>query len=677
VTEPEDVPKAQRGGTQLYGQRPPTATGHDKTLLAPGGAPLPEPRPAATAPSLPSQTATMFGEGLAPQATLPAASGTLVVRYADGIFMTSAREQLPTLPPGEVTAIELPYASSEVMLRIGPYDVLSELGRGGMGVVYKAYSLRLCRYCALKVMIPGPQVNPVQLVRFQNEAMLAARLQHPNIVSISDAGEDNGQFYFVMAYVEGKNLGDLLGDKSLETKGIARLIAKCARALQYAHEHGVVHRDIKPDNIIIDAKGEPHITDFGIAANVRTERRLTNEGAMMGTPAYMSPEQINGELAHIGPASDIYSLGATLFHVLTGREVFRGNAVLELLSATLREDPVAPSVAARSASKRKISLDLDTICLKALEKKVSRRYATALAFAEDLEAFVEDRPVVARPISAVERFQKLVRRNRGFFALCSIVFSTLLVVGLAFGAVTIFNIQRTSETIREQDELAGREQAATLERAIRVNMLQGRADVVRELVSKLREDPAIASIDVVRIDRTFAYTDLSTRKTVERRLNDPRVIEWIERDKPDFVDKIAEVRRLGFVNIDRNRKRPIVELFDYDRTRWAELVDAGQPRTERTVLGGEPYLTVFKPIENSEDCQVCHGKPGEGTYGKNEVRAVLVVRRSQKAVEARIQENQRMTMLVGLATAASILLLLWVFATAFGLRFRRSRFADA
>lgn len=650
-----------------------TSVAPDGTVIAPDGtfvAPSARQGDTLDRGAPPSALPTMAADA---DASSPRNQGTLYLQYADDVLITSTRVAIRPDDLGDAAPVRLPYASRDVLKRVGSYDVLAELGRGAMGVVYKAFSLRLCRFCALKVMIAGPHATPAQLVRFQNEAMLAARLGHPNIVSIWDAGEDDGQFYFVMAFIEGRPLGAFISDPNLTTKAIAQMFAKCARALHYAHEHGIVHRDIKPDNVIVDARGEPHITDFGIAANVRTDRRLTNEGAMMGTPAYMSPEQINGELAHIGPTSDVYSLGATLYHVLTGREVFRGDTILSLLAATLREEPVPPRIAAAKHSKRVIPLDLDTICLKALEKQSHRRYPTALALAEDLEAYVEDRPVSARPISRVERLQKLLRRNRAFFALGTIVASTLLVLGLAFGVVTVFNIQRTSATIRAQDEQAGMEQAATLERAIRVNMLQGRADVVRTLVNKLREDPAIASIDVVRTDRTLAYTDLSTRRQVERRLADPEVLARIEREKPEFLDEIAEVKRLAFANIDRQRQ-PVVGLFEYDRGAWAELVDAAKPKTERTEIDGEPFLTVFKPIENNEDCQVCHGAPGEGSYGKNQVRAVLVVRRSLAAIERRIEENRRMTLAVGGATAAAILLLLWFSALAFGLRFRRPRY---
>lgn len=664
-------PQAKQGGTQLYGQRPSELELAGQTLVAR----KPSDEATMMAPRWSAETGA-FEAPVGPSdvgESLSRRAGTLYLQYADDVLITSTRLQITADDLGTASAVRLPYASKDVRLRIGPYDVLSELGRGGMGVVYKAFSLKLCRFCALKVMIAGEHVTEAQLHRFQNEAMLAARLAHPNIVPIADAGEQGGQFYFVMAYVEGVSLGALIPDVRVDAKQIATIIAKCARALHYAHQHGVVHRDIKPDNILIDAHGEPHITDFGIAANVRTDRRVTNEGAMMGTPAYMSPEQINGELMHIGPASDVYSLGATLYHVLTGREVFVGPSILGILSAALREEPTPPRWVAPKFSRRAIPLDLDTICLKALEKQSSRRYPTALALAEDLQAFVEDRPVSARPISAIERLRKAIRRNRAFFALTTIVVSTLFVIGLAFGVVTVFNIERTSDTIRAQDELAGLEQAATLERAIRVNMLQGRADVVRELVSKLRLDPAIASIDVVRTDRTFAYTDLSTRRTVERRLSDPLVMARIEKSKPQFLDKIEEVKRVAFANIDEQRS-PSLELFNYERDAWASLVDRGQTKTERTQIDGDPYFTVLKPIENSEDCQVCHGAPGEGTYGKNEVRAILVVRRSLKAVEDRIEDNRRVTLMVGGITALSILLLLWLSALLFGLRFRRTRY---
>jgi len=604
--------------------------------------------------------------------------GSAVRAYADGVFTTVTRDTVSKELLAKAQAVTLPYSSQDVIRRIGSYDILAELGRGGMGVVYKAYSLRLCRPCALKLMIAGEYASEVQLVRFQNEAMLAARLRHPNIVQVFDAGEvddKGGEFYFVMEFVEGRPLDDLAGDASYSTRDLARVIAKTARALEYAHGHGIVHRDIKPDNILVSADGEPHITDFGIAANVKTEKRITNEGALMGTPAYMSPEQINGEIARIGPASDQYSLGASLFHMVTGREPFTAETTIDLLIKAMGEDAPMASAVAKAHSKRDVELDLDTIIAKTLEKKTGDRYGSLGALADDLEAYLEDRPIAARPVSGAERLRKLIRRNRAAFVVSAVVFTTLLVVGAAFGAVTVFNIERTSETIREQDRQAGLEQAATLERAIRVNMLQGRADVVRELVTTLRDDPKAKSIDVVRVDRSFAYTDKSTAKDVVRRLSRPGYLDKILKLFPEFDAKIKEAKRLALPYIDKNAKLP-GDVFAYDTGKWNAMVEKAEPQTLQETIDGEPVLTVFKPIKNSEKCQVCHGAEDEAGYSNNHVRAVLVVRRSQKTVEDRIEENKSTTRTVGIGTAGAILALVFLFARIFGLRFRRRRYAD-
>lgn len=603
-------------------------------------------------------------------------SGTVYRAYTDGVVTNISRETVPIEDLEDIETVELPYASSDVIDRIGEYDLLRELGRGGMGVVYKAYSIRLCRWCAIKLMIAGNNASRALLVRFQNEAMLAARLTHPNIVPVYDAGEFDDQFYFVMGFVDGRPLDDLIDDEAgaVDVSALVRIVAKSARALSYAHRHGVVHRDIKPENILVDGSGEPHITDFGIAANVETHRRMTHDGAVMGTPAYMSPEQINGEIARIGPRSDVYSLGATLYHLLTGREPFEGNSAMEIMDRALDREPTPPSRASSRTRRANIDLDLDTVVLKCLEKRARDRYESADALADDLEAWLEDRPVAARPISAAERLRKLMRRNRAALAVVTLVFTMLMGLAVAFGVITSMNIAQTSATLREQDRQAAIEQAATLERAIKVNMLQGRADVVRELVGKLREDPLARGVEVVRTDRSLAYTDISTRKRVARRLDDPQVQAWIAEHHPDMQDKVAEVRRIAFGNIDAN-KQPPGQAFAYDRDAWGEIVGAGETVTRREVLDDEPVLTVFAPIANDEDCQVCHGEPDDAGYDDNSVRAVLVVRRSQAALERRIAENRRSTLIVGLATAGFLLAALWAFASLFGVRLRRRTFA--
>jgi serine/threonine protein kinase len=615
-----------------------------------------------------------FGGPSTPVARAPRAA-TNTRAYADGVVTTVTRQSVSRDSAEAAKAFQLPYKSSDIVGRLGSYDLLSELGRGAMGVVYRAFSLQLCRPCAVKVMIPGERMSAHDIQRFQNEAMLAARLQHPHIVSVFDAGEDQGWFYIVMELVDGKPLTAMIEDGSPEAmmRGI-RTIAEAARALHYAHGKGIVHRDIKPDNILVDADGHPHVTDFGIAKNIDADARMTMRGALVGTPIYMSPEQANGEVAAIGPRSDVYSLGVTLYEMCTGEAPFESDNVYDIIARILNDEPPSPRDVARRRRNRDLSLDLETICLKAIEKDAGRRYQTAQALAEDIEAYLEDRPISARPISTAERFQKLVRRNRGMFAITAVVFATLLVVGGAFAAVMIATIEQTSSSLRIQDEKAARVQAGTLERAIRTNMLQGRADIVRELVNKLREDPEISFLEVVRTDRSMAYTDLATLRKVERRVQDQAIRNKILAEFPQLARSLEDLEDTAFGNIESNRKGA-TKLFDYDRAAWNRIVESLDTVVESSVVNGEPMLTVLKPIENSKQCQACHGGEGEGGYGPNKVRAVLVVKRSQKEVEERIEENKRITMMVGGGTVGVILVLVWLFARIFGVRLRRRQFA--
>jgi serine/threonine protein kinase len=630
--------------------------------------------------------ATASGRDFEGVTTNPGARGSRAATntraYADGVVTTVSGQSVDRETVDAARAFQLPYKSSEVIGRLGSYDLLVELGRGAMGVVYKAFSLQLCRPCAVKVMIPSDRMTAVDIQRFQNEAMLAARLQHPHIVAVFDAGQDDGWFYIVMELVDGKPLTRLIDDGSEDAmmRGV-RAIARAARALHYAHGKGIVHRDIKPDNLLVDSDGNPHITDFGIAKSVEADdARMTMKGMLVGTPIYMSPEQANGEVAAIGPRSDLYSLGVTLYEMCSGEAPFESDNVYDIIARILSDEPPSPRDVSRRKRKRDLPLDLEIICLKAIEKDAGRRYQTGLAMAEDIEAYLDDRPISARPISAAERLQKLVRRNRGMFVIAAVVFATLLVVGGSFAGVMIATIQQTSASLRIQDEKAALDQASVLERSIRANMLQGRADVVRELVGALRKDDTISELNVVRTDRTLAYTDLATKRKVQRRLQDPEVWKRIREKYPDLREQypqiergLQEVSETAFGNIE-SRKQD-TELFDYDRAAWNRIVEDVQTVVRSERRGDEPLLTVLKPIANDPQCQVCHGDEDDASYGPNKVRAVLVVKRSQKEVEKRIEENKRTTMMVGGGTAGVILLLVWVFARIFGVRLRRRRFA--
>ena len=271
------------------------------------------------------------------------------------------------------------------------YELQEELGRGGMGVVYRAWQRSLQRDVAVKLILRGTLASTDDLARFQAEAEAAGRLQHPHIVPIYEVANHNGQCYFSMQLVEGVTLAEKLADGPLPSLEAARLIATVARAIHYAHTQGIVHRDLKPANILIDAAGEPHVTDFGLAKQLDAGASLTRTGAVLGTPAYMAPELASGDRGAIGPACDVYSLGSILYALLTGRPPFQGPSPVDTVLMVLEQDPLPPRLL-----NRKLDRDLEMIVLKCLQKPPDLRYASAAALADDLTAHLNDEPISAR-----------------------------------------------------------------------------------------------------------------------------------------------------------------------------------------------------------------------------------------------------------------------------------------
>lgn len=283
--------------------------------------------------------------------------------------------------------------------RFGEYELLAEVARGGMGVVYKARQVKLNRLVALKMIRSGELADDEQVKRFYSEAEAAAKLDHPGIVPVYEVGEANGQHFFSMALVVGTSLNDRVkNDGPLAPKEAARLLKAVAEAVEYAHGKGIIHRDIKPQNILLDEAGQPRLTDFGLAKQARGQDELTAMGQVMGTPSYMPPEQASGKLDEIGPASDVYSLGATLYVLLTGRPPFQTASTVETIKQVLETEPVA-----LRRLNPAIPRDLETICLKCLRKEPAKRYATAAELANDLGNWLENKPIVARPVGPVER----------------------------------------------------------------------------------------------------------------------------------------------------------------------------------------------------------------------------------------------------------------------------------
>ena len=302
-------------------------------------------------------------------------------------------------PPGSVHSADVPSDFDD-------YELLEEIGRGGQGIVYRARQKSLDRTVALKVIGLGQWAKKAHLERFRLEAKAAASLNHPCMVPIYEIGERDGCCYFSMGLVEGRQLDAVAKREPIPFRHAAELIAKLARAVHYAHEHGILHRDIKPGNILLDEKGDPHLTDFGLARLVETESDVTRTAEVLGTPSYMAPEQAVGNNAAVSSATDVYGLGAVLYQLLTGQPPFAGGTTYETIKLLEDTEPRPPRLL-----NPKVDRDLSTVCLKCLEKDPKRRYPAAAGLAVDLERWLEGRPITARRVSPPERLWRWSKRN--------------------------------------------------------------------------------------------------------------------------------------------------------------------------------------------------------------------------------------------------------------------------
>ncbi len=286
-------------------------------------------------------------------------------------------------------------AEGETTLQVpclwGPYELVEEVGRGGMGIVYRARQVNLGREVAVKMILRGLLASGSDRQRFRVEAEAAAGLAHPHIVPVYEVGEREGRPYFTMKYISGCTLLHRLAQRPLPPREAAGIMARVSRAIDYAHRHGVLHRDLKPSNVLIDEQGEPHVTDFGLAKQTQQVASLTQTGAVVGTPAYMAPEQAVGDRGEVGPASDVYSLGAILYHMQTGRPPFQAASAVDTVLLVLEQDPLPPRMLNPKADR-----DLEMITLRCLQKPPDLRYASAGELAADLEAYLNDEPIAAR-----------------------------------------------------------------------------------------------------------------------------------------------------------------------------------------------------------------------------------------------------------------------------------------
>jgi WD40 repeat protein/tRNA A-37 threonylcarbamoyl transferase component Bud32 len=332
----------------------------------------------------------------------------------------------------------------------GDYELLEEIARGGMGVVYKARQKSLDRIVAVKMILAGQFATKQFVQRFRSEAAAAAVLQHPNIVAIHEVGVHTGQHFFSMDYVEGQNLAQLVGQKPLLPRQAVRYLKLIAEAIHYAHQQGILHRDLKPSNVLVDsATDQPRITDFGLARRLDGDSSLTVTGQVLGSPNFMPPEQAGSGHGNIGRHSDVYGLGAILYYLLTARAPFHAESLEATVTQVVNAEPISPRLLNPAVPR-----DLETICLKCLEKEPSRRYPTAQELADELGRFLQDEPILARPVSRAERVWRWCRRKPGLAATGATALLLLLVVvvGSPIAIIRINAARVEATTARAKDE---------------------------------------------------------------------------------------------------------------------------------------------------------------------------------------------------------------------------------
>jgi serine/threonine protein kinase/Tfp pilus assembly protein PilF len=466
---------------------------------------------------------------------------------------------------------------SRMQMEFGDYELLEEIGRGGQGVVYRARQKSLNRTVALKVIGLGQWSSTPHLKRFRHEAEAAASLEHPQIVPIYEIGERDGSCYFSMKFVEGGQLDEVVSRNPISIQRAAELLVKIARTVQFAHEHGILHRDIKPGNILLDRGGEPHLTDFGLARLLEQESTITNSFDVLGTPSYMSPEQAAGHIKELTPAADVYSLGAVFYQMLTGEPPFAGGTTYDTIRMVLESEPGNPR-----ARNPKIDVDLATICLKCLEKNPQNRYETAAALADDVERWLRHEPIKARRAGVFIRGKKWLQRNPSTAISAVSLAAFVAALGVIIWKSDWLRSPPTGIAVLPFENLSDNKENAFF------------ADGIQdEILTKLA---AIAGLKVISRNSVMSYRGMHNSRQIGRALNVSHLLEGSVQRAGNRVHLNAQ---LVDARTDRHvwaqsYERDLADVFAIQ----SEIAKTIAQQLQARLTGGEERTIEAKPTEN-------------------------------------------------------------------------------